>query len=86
MSDDPFDHLDQARLDRHERLLQFYNGVPAEEILLDLTILAQITAFRLRQERLVIDARAGVRAGATHDCGEWVQGDHCAVCGQAIVR
>lgn len=42
--------VDQARLARHEQLLAIWRDLPAEELLVDLTVLAQLAAFTQRQE------------------------------------
>ena len=43
--------LDYARLARHQRLIEMYEDVAAEELLIDLVVLVQMAAFKQRQEK-----------------------------------
>ena len=50
--DGVFEQIDPQRLARHEQLLNLWHALPAEELLLDLSVLAQLAAFRQQQERI----------------------------------
>ena len=82
----PFDQVDAARIERHAALVALWHELPAEELASDLSVLAQLVAFKARQEQLarqVVDqAREMHRQGATHDCREWRNWDRCLICGK----
>jgi hypothetical protein len=75
--------VDHARLARHETLMGIWRELPVEELLIDMSVLAQFAAFRCRQEGLQV-ARVLHAQGATHDCAEWREAHDglCPVCGQ----
>jgi len=82
---DPFDAIDRKRIARHEQLLAIWRELAVEELCADLNILGQLIAFHQRQELLVVEARAGVKAGAGHECSEWVKDGMCQLCGRAVL-
>jgi hypothetical protein len=53
MPDDdfPFDHLDPARLKRHEQLLALWRDLPPSELLADAFVLLQLVGVRLHLQR-----------------------------------
>jgi hypothetical protein len=73
--------VDHARLQRHTTLLAIWRDLPVDELLGDLSVLAQLCAFRAHQHLGVDGAVALARKladeGGTHDCTEW-----CQVCGK----
>ena len=79
------DLVDLAQVERHAELLERYRDVSAEAICSDIVILAQLAAFKVRQEKILATAREAHLDGATHDCGEWKTRElRCAVCGKDL--
>jgi hypothetical protein len=73
-----------GRLLRHKALLDIWQDLPAEELLADLLILAQIAAYRAHREHILAEARLLHAHGATHDCSEWPADGRCAVCDRML--
>jgi len=75
----PFDQVDRARLDRHERLLRLWQDLPAEELLADLVVLAQLASYRhLEAPRAECVCRT---PSCSHLASEHINGN-CVICGQ----
>lgn len=82
----PFLDADGERqIARHQELLKLWQGCTVEELVNDLNVLVQLTAFRVHQARLLTAAQEATAQGATHDCGEWVGQDGvCGLCGMRV--
>lgn len=76
---------DMERLNRHEHLLTIWEGLPPNELAVDLAVLAQLIGFRSHQARVLVEALRAHAAGATHDCGEWRDRESCCqICGKSL--
>ena len=81
----PFDKIDHAQIARHAELLNIWRGLRPEELLSDLSILVQTLYFAQHRYSVLADAKIAHAAGATHDCGEWLDDDQrCQLCGRHV--
>jgi hypothetical protein len=79
--EETFPGIDARQVERHSQLVELWHHCSIEDLASDLNILTQILAFKARQQELVVRAREDVLKGAGHDCGEWLLGGRCQLCG-----